>query len=108
MKQQKVDPSCGVNQPGYRVGAVTEETAMFEALPDDVFVARGSILHGPVFHVVLGPGEPPDAARIQIEEVFDVHESLVEDHDFPGKNCQTNFPSALLAPPLWGDYGWWL
>lgn len=38
---------------------------------EDVLIIRGVVLYSPVFHVVLGAGDPPDAALIQIEEVVE-------------------------------------
>jgi hypothetical protein len=41
-------------------------------------VAPGEVFHGTIFHVVLGAGDPPHAAGIEIGKVVEVDVGLVE------------------------------
>ncbi len=64
---------------------------------DNAVVPLAEVFHHMAFHVILGPGDPPDAPGEQIEQVVEVHVCLVENHDFSGSDTRTDLSGALVV-----------
>lgn len=64
---------------------------------DDVPVNLGVVFDHPEHHVVLGPGDPPDAPVIQIEEMIEIHVGLVEHDDFACGDVRADLAGALAV-----------
>ena len=67
---------------------------------DDVLPAFGEGFDHPVFHVVLGAGDPLHAAGVEVGQMGEIDVGLVEHHDFAIGDARADFAGALVVVVL--------